>query len=197
MQYYDHGLVGATLAVAVGTHRRAGWAAVGLAALAAMFPDWDAATKRSDPAAYQRGHRVWGHNLFAVMLAGAVLGAAGYLIHQSWSHRRARPPGDATGGMRAWVGLGISIMLSHPLLDLLYCGVERDADWPVGLFWPVVGSRLALPWMPWSDWGATVILSAGLCLCLLMRQHAQRYALASLLILTIYVGIRGAVLHWG
>jgi hypothetical protein len=92
VEYYDHGMIGATLAVAAGAQRRYGWAAVVLAALAAMFPDWDAATERSYPRAYAEGHRFWGHNLFAETAAGAALGWLGYLIHRSRSRRLARPP---------------------------------------------------------------------------------------------------------
>jgi hypothetical protein len=66
MVYYDHAMVGATLAVALGAQRRYGWPVVALAALAGMFPDWDATPKHFSPRTYQIGHRVWGHNLFAV-----------------------------------------------------------------------------------------------------------------------------------
>jgi hypothetical protein len=190
-------MIGATLAVATGAQRRHGWAAVVLAALAAMFPDWDAATERSNPRAYQQGHRFWGHNLFAVTAAGATLGWLGHLIHRSRSRRSPRPPTDATDSAGPWVVLGVAVMLSHPLMDLLYCGLGREADWPVGLFWPVVPAGFALPWMPWSDRGATAILLAGLCVCLLVRRHRQGFALVVLAVLGLYVGVRGAVLQWG
>src|SRR5262245_16242241 len=136
VEYYDHGLVGATLAVAAGMHRRYSWATVVLAALAGMFPGWDAATERSYPHVYDRGHRYWGHNLFAVTVAGMALGGLGYLIHRSRSARIASSPTDARDGVVPWVVLGVAVMLSHPLLDLLYCGLEREAAWPVGLLWP-------------------------------------------------------------
>src|SRR5262249_39949001 len=58
MVYYDHALVGATLSVAAGMQRRYGWPAVMLAALAGMFPDWDAIPKHTWPQAYVLGHRV-------------------------------------------------------------------------------------------------------------------------------------------
>jgi inner membrane protein len=197
MVYYDHGLVGATLAVAAGAQRRYGWPAVVLAALAAMFPDWDAAPKHVSLQAYQQGHRVWGHNLFAVTLAGAALGGLGYLIHQSRSHRLAPKPTVDPGGAAPWVVLGIAVLWSHPLLDLLYCGWGRDADWPVRLLWPVVPGGFARPWMPWTDWGATALLLGGLLVCILARHHRQRCAIASLVIMGLYVGVRGALLQGG
>jgi hypothetical protein len=88
-------------------------------------------------------------------------------------------------------------MLSHPLLDLLYCGWEREAAWPVGLLWPIVPTGFALPWVPWSDRGATAVLAAGLCLCLAVRRRRQRMAVLSLVVLGVYVGIRGAMVQWG
>src|SRR5262249_28013257 len=55
MVYYDHAMVGATLAVAVGAQRRYGWGVVLLAALVGMFPDWDALSKHVSPQTYKVG----------------------------------------------------------------------------------------------------------------------------------------------
>src|SRR6478735_1575307 len=148
MVYYDHALVGATLAVAAGVQRRHGWPAVALAALAAMVPDWDATTKHVRPDAYAAGHRVWGHNLFAATLAGAALGGVGYLIHRAHSPRTAPRPA-APGGVGPWLAVGVAIAWSHPLLDLLYCGWDANVDWPVQLFWPLSGRGFGVPWVPW------------------------------------------------
>jgi hypothetical protein len=196
MVYYDHALVGATLAVAVGAQRRYGWPVVVLAALAGMFPDWDAAPKHVWPRAYEQGHRVWGHNLFAATLAGAALGGLGYLIHRSRPHRF--PPRHVVepGGAWPWIALGVAVMWSHPLLDLLYCGWGRDADWPVKLLWPIVPGGYARPWMPWTDWGATALLLGGLLACSVVRRHRQGCAAASLAVVALYIGVRGALLQW-
>jgi membrane-bound metal-dependent hydrolase YbcI (DUF457 family) len=186
MMYYDHAMVAASLAVGVGAQRRYGWAIVVMAALAGMSPDWDVLPRRSHPDA----HRVWGHNLFAVTLIGAAVGAAGYLVCQP-----DRDRGPRRGGLALWVALGTLIAWSHPLLDLLYCGRQRDADWPVALLWPVVSGRVAVPWIPWSDWGATGILAAGLLLVVALRRQRQLAACGLLLVLGLYVGVRGGLLR--
>jgi hypothetical protein len=197
MVYYDHAMVSATLAVAVGAQRRYGWPAVVLAALAGMFPDWDASPKHLSPRAYEAGHRVWGHNLFAVTLAGAALGGLGFLIHRSRPHRPVPKPSPDPGGAGPWVALGVVVLWTHPLLDLLYCGWGRDADWPVRLLWPVIPRGYARPWIPWSDWGATLLLLVGLVGWAIARRHRQVCAAASLLIVGLYITARGALAQGG
>jgi membrane-bound metal-dependent hydrolase YbcI (DUF457 family) len=187
MVYYDHAMVGATLAVAVGAPRRHGWPVVLLAALAGMAPDWDALSKHISPRTYEAGHRVWGHNLFAVTLAGVALGLLGYLIQQSRPSRRTAAP------LGTWIALCVLILWSHPILDLLYCGLGHNADWPVALLWPVLSERFAVPWVPWSDWGATALLGAGLLLVAAAGRFRQAAGCASLVLLGLYIGLRGAL----
>jgi hypothetical protein len=195
MVYYDHALIGATIAVAAGVQKRYGWPPVVLAALAGMFPDWDATSKHLWPQAYARGHRVWGHNVFAVTVAGAALGALGYWIHRSRSHRRVPMAAVDPGGVGPWIVLGIAILWSHPLLDLQYCGWHRNADWPVKLFWPAASWDFDRPWMPWTDSGATALLVAGLLVCVLVRRYRQTCAAASLVVVALYIVVRGAMLQ--
>src|SRR5438874_509089 len=109
MVYYDHAMLGATVAMAVGAQRRYGWAVVVLAALAGMVPDWDAASKHVSTPVYEAGHRVWGHNLFAVTLAGAALGWLGYAIHRSLAHRFAAQAAGDSDGVGPWIVLGVAV----------------------------------------------------------------------------------------
>ena len=102
---------------------------------------------------------------------------------------------SAVLGDSSWQ-LGVSCFLDR-LLDLLYCGWDRDADWPVRLLWPVVPGGFARPWMPWTDWGATVLLVGGLLVCIFVRRHRQGCAALSLMVLTLYVGVRGALWQMG
>jgi membrane-bound metal-dependent hydrolase YbcI (DUF457 family) len=189
MMYYDHALVAAAIAVGVGAQRRFGWPVVVMAALAGMSPDWDATPKHVSQHAYLIAHRVWGHNLFAATFVGASVGAVAYLVC------RPKPGASRRGDLAVWVVLGTLIAWSHPLLDVLYCGIDRNADWPVALLWPVVSARVGVPWIPWSDWGATGILAAGMLLVLLLPRHRQLAACCTLLTLGLYVAIRGGLLH--
>src|SRR5262245_46301439 len=129
MVHYDHAMLGATLAVAAGALRRYGWQVVVLAALAGSAPDWDALPKHVSPRTYGPGHRVWGHTLFAVTLAGVALGLLGYLIHRSLPARPIMDPTAPPERAVHWIGLCVLILWSHPLLDVLYCGLDRNADW--------------------------------------------------------------------
>lgn len=203
MVYYDHAMLGATLAVAVGAQRRLGWPIVVFAALAGMLPDWDAASKHISQETYHIGHRVWGHNLFAATLGGILLGLLGYWISRSRpmildNDSDALQPNGArqASGLGFWIVLCILITLSHPLFDVLYCGWGRDVNWPVRLLWPLVPDGFGRPWMPWGDWGASVILLVGLCVVLVVPRR-QLAACLSLSVFAIYVIIQGALVQWG
>ena len=204
MVYYDHAMMGATVAVAVGAQRRHGWPAVILAALAGMFPDWDAMSSHISPQTYRIGHRVWGHNLFAATLGGIMLGLFGYWISKSrpmildQEAPAAEPNCERqTSEAGYWIILCVLIMWSHPFLDFLYCGWDRSVNWPVRLLWPIVPEGFGRPWMPWNDWGASAILVAGISTIILFRRHRQLVGVVSLSLFASYVVIRGALVQWG
>jgi membrane-bound metal-dependent hydrolase YbcI (DUF457 family) len=194
MTYYDHAMLGASLALAAGAHSRHGWAIVAVAALAGMLPDWDALSKHVDPDAYRSVHRSWGHNLLTAPLAGGLLGAAGFLVTRSARARwrpalrdRQRPP----HALAVWVSLGVLSALLHLAMDVLYCGCERSPDWPVGLLWPFTARGAALPLVPFTDRGATAILAAGLLLAGCWRPGTRLSACLTLLAVACYVALRG------
>jgi membrane-bound metal-dependent hydrolase YbcI (DUF457 family) len=144
MEYYDHAMSGAVLALASGTHRRFGLAIVLTAAAAAAFPDWD-----DLPGGV---HRVWGHSLLIAPLASGLVGALGYLCYRS-----ARRPPNATQpprGLLIWILIGVLASVSHVLADLAYCGARAGSiDWPVALFWPLSPNHWGFPMVPWADRG--------------------------------------------
>jgi membrane-bound metal-dependent hydrolase YbcI (DUF457 family) len=97
MEYYDHTMSGAVLALASGAHRRFGPAIIVTAAAAAAFPDWD-----DIPGGV---HRVWGHSLLTAPLASGLVGALGYLCYRA----ARRPPNvaPAPSGLKVWVVVGV------------------------------------------------------------------------------------------
>jgi membrane-bound metal-dependent hydrolase YbcI (DUF457 family) len=212
MMYYDHAMIGATLALAAGAHRRHGPAIVVMATLAGALPDWDALSGRFGPDAYRAVHRVWGHNLLAATLASGLFGGAAYLVVLSVRVRRAgraaltrviqagpdHPDPQATPsvhGLAVWVTLGVLAALTHVLADLFYSGVRTSPDWPVALLWPFSRRGWALPLVPWSDWTATLLLTGEMLLVCLRPRYARLLAWLTLLTLVGYIGARGLAAH--
>jgi membrane-bound metal-dependent hydrolase YbcI (DUF457 family) len=211
MMYYDHAMLGAAVSVVAGAHRRHGWPLVAAAAVAAMLPDWDGL---AGPAAYRAVHRVWGHNLPAALLAGALFGAAVYLAYRAAHARllvsvgggnrlssasslvRDPPSFRAGSALGAWVAVGMLAGLSHSLADVFYSrGVAAGPDWPVGLLWPLSQHRWAIPVMPWLDRGSTLILLGGTVAMLARPAAARLIACAELLVLACHVVLSAAGLH--
>lgn len=186
MHYYDHGLLGATLAVGSGAPRRLGAGSILLAALIGMVPDWDALSSNVSMQSYLAVHRVWGHNLFAVLILGALLGTLGWWIQASVDRRQAAPARPPEG-LALWLILGMLIMLSHALMDVIYCGGFGSETWPVQLFWPVASTGFAYPCVPWVDRTTTLILAAGLLGSLLAWQYSQAIACVALALLAGHV----------
>ena len=65
MTTFEHALLAINGVLATGLQRRYGWQLAGVAAVAAISPDWDGLTIAFSLAAFAAGHRVWGHNLGA------------------------------------------------------------------------------------------------------------------------------------
>src|SRR5436305_1781658 len=99
-------MLGATVALATGLHRRYGFAIVATGAFAGALPDWDAIPYPSGTPWYSSVHRVWGHNLFAATLLCGLAGAIGYLCWQS-VRRPGKDPGEKEGfsvrSLAVWV----------------------------------------------------------------------------------------------
>jgi membrane-bound metal-dependent hydrolase YbcI (DUF457 family) len=196
MMYYDHALLGATLALSLGVHRRHGWGIILMATGAGALPDWDAISRYFGPAAYARVHRVWGHNLVIAFVASALFGALCYLIHTSVPTRRASP-NVGWRSLLVWMLVGALASLGHVLTDVFYSGKHLDADWPVALFWPFTDRTAAVPLIPWNDWGVTIILLVELALLYPWRARAQLLATGTLLAVLVYVGCRAVVARMG
>jgi membrane-bound metal-dependent hydrolase YbcI (DUF457 family) len=196
VQYFDHAMLGATLALAVGPRGRSRWALAVMAAGAAALPDWDCLVRAPAPQGYASVHRVWGHSLLVAPLLSGLVGALGYLC---WLSARRPPATDADPqgafsgpGLAAWVAVGVLAALSHLLADLCYCGVGTDPDWPVALLWPLSLHGWAHPLVVWADRGVTCILGLTLAAACLRPSQAKPLAAAALLVVAGYVALGGA-----
>jgi membrane-bound metal-dependent hydrolase YbcI (DUF457 family) len=197
VEYYDHALVGATLALATGAQRRFGWAIVVMGAAAGALPDWDAVPYPAGTPYYRSVHRVWGHNLLVAPLLSGLVGAVGYLCWQSVRRTEAkacRQEGFSGRALAIWVVVGVLASLSHLLADVCYCGVNRSPDWPVALLWPFSRRGWALPLVPWVDRGATWILSVALITACLRPSAARVLAVLALVVVVGYVALRSGLL---
>jgi membrane-bound metal-dependent hydrolase YbcI (DUF457 family) len=199
MIYFEHGMLGLTLAVAAGTHRRYGPALPITAALAAMLPDWDALAMLDSREAYLRIHRTWGHNLLLACGGGALVGAAGYLCYLSAGVRRralavwqrlgekvaeaARPPTFDPVSLLVWAFVGAVAGLSHLATDPLY-------PWGVPPLWPFDDRRWYYPIFQWSERGPLVLFLLAMFALVTWRKHAQLIACATLLLFAAYIAVR-------
>jgi membrane-bound metal-dependent hydrolase YbcI (DUF457 family) len=202
VQYYDHALLGATLALATGAQRRHGWPIVLMAAAAAALPDWDVLPRGVPaPAGYRSVHRVWGHNLLVATLLSGLVGALGYLI---WlSARRSSPDGGARArrfsghALAVWTALAVLAVLSHLLADVCYCGVALAPEWPVALLWPFSERGAALPLVSLADHVLTWLLAVTLLAAGLRPSAAQGLGALALLVSFGYVAAHGLFLTAG
>jgi membrane-bound metal-dependent hydrolase YbcI (DUF457 family) len=196
MMYYDHAMIGAALAVAVGARRRHGWPVVAMAAVAAMLPDWDDLSQWFGPAVRREVHRVWGHNLLVALPAGGLFAAVCYLWRSAARRRRDPPPLAAEPiiqdrpALGAWVAVGVLASVSHLLADVVYSADLNGSTWPVAFLWPFRSEGVALPVLTGGDRVATVILAAGLVAVWLWQSCGRLLAWLTLAAVGGYAGLR-------
>jgi hypothetical protein len=220
---YEHLMVGGSLALAGGLHYRHGWRIVGLAAFAAALPDWDGLSLLFGSQAYDRAHRVWGHNLLVALTLGGLAGGLEFQFHLATRLGRAFSrlmPGVRTslplaiedsrwslGVLALWVATGMVASLSHLAADLVYSGHPQSASsdpgmgiWYLSLLWPFSKHKWAFPIVAWGDLGATLIFVAEMFALYRWPGRAQRIAWIGLAAVVAYVIVRWALaygtVHW-
>jgi LexA-binding, inner membrane-associated putative hydrolase len=208
MTTYEHALLGATGAIALGLHRPYGWPIVAMAAVTAVLPDWDGLSILFGADMLDRMHRVIGHNLLVCVLLGATFAAADYrwamlLRVKQWTGRRIRmfaiedrlPQQLAfnTRDLLIWVWVGVVASLSHLLADLVYSGHAEYSDWGLKLFWPFSDRAFVHPMVPWGDIGAALILSIGMFAMLARPSRVRTIAGTTLVVVLAYIVGRGIV----
>ncbi len=199
----EHTLVGIHLVLAAGCHRYWGWPAVALAGVASNVPDWDGLPMLVDMQRFECGHRVWGHNLLAILLSSLVLG---------WSQARFRLPeliaervrrflpahGTKTPtslaffhGLLVFTLIAFVAQLVHLPCDMVVSGGSGLTDWLVRPFWPFANVGYVFPLIPWGDVGPTVILMAGAIALAKLPSRVTAVSAFTLAVLVLYLLVRG------
>jgi len=169
----EHTLVGIHLALAAGCHRYWGWPAVAMAGIASNVPDWDGLPMLVDMQRFEAGHRVWGHNLLAILLSSLMLGwseaqfrwieRVGERVRKYFSPNESSPLPKMSLVSSALVfgTIAFFAQLVHLPCDMVVSGGAGLTDWLVRPFWPFSNAGFVFPLIPWGDVGPTVILMAG------------------------------------
>jgi membrane-bound metal-dependent hydrolase YbcI (DUF457 family) len=199
MTTYEHAMFGASLALFAGMRRRHGWELVATAAVAAALPDWDSLSILFGATAYSNAHRLWGHNLLAAGLGGAVTGIVGFLAARSNRVRSflirppavASPPPPRTAAtLFLWIIVGTLAGLSHLLADIVFNGGTGLPAWPVKLLWPFSPEEWALPIVPWGDVTVTALFIGEMFALYRWRGYDQAIAALTLAAASAYLLIR-------
>jgi membrane-bound metal-dependent hydrolase YbcI (DUF457 family) len=209
MTFYEHAMMGATLALAAGAQRQQGWGLVATAAVAAALPDWDGVSLLLGGESFAKIHRTWGHNLLAASLAGAACGILGYLCHLSSRVRRdarallerlqaskpqavSEPVPFSAGALGVWFLVGMLAALSHLPADLIYGGSPGEPDWPVKLLWPFSSREWAWPILAWGDLVPAALFVVEMFALYRWPARARLAAGLTVLALAVYLIVRAA-----
>ena len=198
----EHTLVGILGAMAMGLHARMGWAVIAFAAVASNVPDFDGLPMLYDMERFEAGHRVWGHNFFAIVASASLLAASQHFFGWiEWTAQRTSSlfPSDITVpttternriGLTTLFAVGVFFQCVHLLCDMLVSGGQGLSDWHVKPFWPMNNSAFVYPLLPWGDIGPTAIMMGGV-IGIAKLGNAKRIAIICLGLLWAYMAFRG------
>ena len=206
MTTFEHAMLGINGALASGLHRRHGWKIVALAGFAAIAPDWDGLPMLIDMAAFERGHRVWGHNVLACFLLALVLGSLEYRFDlvgrvskrmvRFGPFRELAPYADARSSWQSkswmlWIAVAFIAALSQIPADAVVSGGKGLSVWELKPLWPFSHKGFVYPMVPWGNVGATLIFSVGMLAFVRWKGQLQNIALATLVSVAAYIVIWG------
>ena len=216
MTIYEHIMLGVDVAMAANLHRRYGWRIVAWAGCAAALPDWDGLTLLAGGKSYDAGHRVWGHNVLVAGLVAVALSVVAWV----WARWRASREHAAQGRMAleaespeltdvdvpalakrsdppllVWCLVGLLGSYSHLAMDLLFSSGGNHETWGVLLLWPFSRRDWAFPMVPWGDVGTTLVFAAGMLATARFHSRSRSIAVATLILVAIYIVIRGMLLN--
>jgi inner membrane protein len=170
MDPLTHGLLGASIGQAL-CGRELGRRALVWGAVLGMAPDLDILARPLGPLAEWIWHRGPTHGLWVGPVVGPLLGYA------LWKRKG--------GTLRAWLGLAVASLLSHPLLDLC-------TTYGTQLLAPFSNRRFALDAVAIIDPAYSLVLAAGLVVGLgagLATARSRRAGWAAQTISSLYLGL--------
>lgn len=207
MTTFEHAMLGVDGVLATGLHRRYGWKLPVMAGVLANSPDWDGLTLLLGPTAFEKAHRVWGHN-FVVCAAVAIMLCSVDYAFDPWTRlsrrvlRRRRPEKAATLIPRQvfsgreftiWLVVALAAAFSHLAADLVVSGTASLGDWKLPLLWPFSDRAWIFPMVRWGDAGMTIVFALGMLAMARWPHRIQRIAILTLAGVCLYIGIRGAL----
>ncbi|QDU82764.1 hypothetical protein Pla110_45260 [Polystyrenella longa] len=205
MTTIEHALVGMHGALLLGVNTKAGWAAITLAAVASILPDFDGLALLVSVEQFDAGHRVWGHNLLVIVITSLILAGSQYRFH--WIERLARrssrillteaqtrvnSPPVAASFLFLFV-IVATCQIVHLFCDMVVSGGHGLSHWEVLPFWPFHNKGFVFPLIPWGDVGPTVILMLGAITLAKLPQLTKTISGVTLLTLCSYLAARGAM----
>ena len=208
MTTYEHAMLGLNGAIAFGLHRTYGWKVVALAAAAAVLPDWDGLPMLIDMAAYERGHRVWGHNLLACAIGAFGLGTLDYRYDLSGRAARQLTRLGPLQELReyatlreqwtlpewaVWVLVAWIAGLTQIPADAFVSGGEGLSDWALKPLWPISSWEFVYPLVPWGNVGVTILFAIGMLAMVKWKQHLQGIACLTLAMVAVYLAAWGGL----
>lgn len=151
---------------------------------------------------FENGHRVWGHNVFAILLTTLLViclqrrfqwvEAAGLRVKRflpADAQQLMTPTAPAP--IRVYFLIVFAAQMIHLPCDMVVSGGKGLSDWHVCPLWPVSDIGLAFPLIPWGDIGPTMILMAGILAVATFRHRSSAVSWLALVGLVAYLLVRG------
>ncbi len=202
MTTYEHAMLGITGSLAAGLHVRYGWKIVALSGIAAVVPDWDGLPMLIDMAAFQQGHRVWGHNLLGCLIVAVLLGMIDYRFDLSGRvaqrlvkfgpfrelqpHIRLREEWS-TGTLIVWISVAFCAALSQIPADAVVSGGKGLSDWALQPLWPFSDYQFVYAMVPWGNVGVTIIFAIGMLALFKWKTQVRPIAATTLAAVAAYI----------
>lgn len=180
MDTITQALLGATIGQAL-FGRRLGRRALTWGAVGGLIPDLDMVARAVDPMGEMLYHRGPTHALWFGPVVGTALGAA---AARSLERRRASSTAPEPDRRRAWIGLFVATLFTHPLLDVF-------TTYGTQLLAPFSNERFAWDAIGIVDPVYSLLLAAALVVGARLgpaHRTARRVALLALALSSTYVG---------